>query len=273
MLSDAGIEIVESHTVEKGRELTRRLRKLVDRGKTSCIAVAGGDGSMTRAAAELAHRKFTLGVLPTGTGNSFARSLGIDGLEAAVETIACGARKKIDLGIADGCYFANFATLGLVSEVAAATPEALKAVSGIAAYAVAGIVAGLRSHPFSVKIRGSGVAFEAKVHQVAVVSGRCFGTQPIIPDASLTSGKLVVFTTTAQNAAEIAQDFLAIGMGTHANREDAHWWTVRRVRIATSSTQRLAIDGRLIHKTRATRFKIDPRALRVFVPPDFDDAP
>jgi YegS/Rv2252/BmrU family lipid kinase len=235
--------------------------------------VAGGDGSMTRAAAELAHEKVTLGVVPTGTGNSFARSLGIENLEIAVQAIAHGPRCKIDLGIVNGRHFANFGTLGLVSEIAAATPESLKAVSGIAAYTVAGIVAGLRSRPFTVKIRASGVKFDAKVHQIAVVSGRHFGTQPIVPDASPTSGKLVVFTTNSENAAQIAKDFLAIAMGTQANLDGARWWTVRRVHIVTGSRQRLAIDGRQIGKTSVTRFKIDPRALRVFTPPDFDDTP
>ncbi|MGH7716766.1 MAG: diacylglycerol/lipid kinase family protein [Vulcanimicrobiaceae bacterium] len=272
MLSEAGVEILESHFVERGRELTRQLRRCIRRGKISCIAVAGGDGSMTRAAAELAHQPITLGVLPTGTGNSFARGLGIESLETAVKTIAHGPRSRIDLGIVNGSYFANFATIGLVSEIAAATPEPLKAVSGIAAYVFAGIVAGLRSRAFTIEIRGPGVSFDGKVHQVVVVCGRCFGVQPIAADASVTSGKLVVFTTTANTAADIAKDFLAIGMGTQTDLENGHSWAVRRARIRTGSAQHVAIDGQVIGKTPVTRFKIDPRALRVFVPPDRDGA-
>jgi YegS/Rv2252/BmrU family lipid kinase len=272
-LVQAGVEIVESHMVESGRELRQRLRKTLKRGRTSCIAVAGGDGSMACAAAELAHEACTLGVLPTGTGNSFARSLGINNVEIAVQTIAQGPRRKIDLGIANGRYFANFATIGLVSEIAATTPTTLKAISGIAAYTIAGIVAGLRSRPFTVKIRGRGVSFKAKVHQIAIVSGRHFGTQPVTPEASVTSGKLVVFTTTANSAVALAKDFLAIALGTHPNLNDAHLWTVRRVRLETSSKQRVSIDGEEIERTRVTEFKIDPRALRVFVPPDFDGTP
>ena len=272
MLVEAGVEIIESHLAKDPRELTKRLRKLVKHG-TSCIAVAGGDGTMTIAAAELAHEKTTLGVLPTGTGNSFARGLGIANLETAVQTIAHGQMRKIDLGIVNGSHFANFATLGLVSEIAVATPKALKAVSGIAAYTIAGIVTGLRSRPFRVKIHGSGISFDAKVHQVVVVAGRCFGTQPVIPEASLTSGKLVVFTTTASSPAGIAKDFLAIAMGTESKLDDAHWWMTKHVRITTQTRQRLAIDGEEIEKTRVTRCKIDARALRVFVPSDFHEAP
>lgn len=273
MLANAGVEIIESHLVERGRDLTKHLRKWLKRGSSSCIAVAGGDGSMTRAVAELAHTKCALGVLPTGTGNSFARGLGIENMDAAVKAIARGARRKVDLGIVNGRYFANFATIGLVSEIAATTSETLKAVSGIAAYTVSGITAGLRSRAFAVKIRGREVSFDAKVHQIAVVSGRVFGIQPITTDASVTSGKLVVFTTVAENVAQLARDFLAIGMGTHTELKGAHWWAVRRARIVTGSAQRVAIDGREIDKTSVTCFKIDPRALRVFVPPDFDDAP
>jgi len=268
-LRGAGVRIVECHAVSRGRELSRRLRKVVREG-AEIVAVAGGDGSMTRAAAELAHKRCTLGVLPLGTGNSFARSLGIDDVDEAVQTIAHGRVRKVDLGIVNGCYFANFATIGLPSEIAAGTPDKLKRISGVAAYVLTGIVRGLRSRHFGVKIRGGRIHFDGKVHEVVVASGRCFGTKPLIPEASPRSGDLVVFTTTADGAPEIARDFFALARGKHTQLEDAHWWTARRVRIKTSRPQKIAVDGKLIDKTPA-RVRIDPRALRVFVPRDFDD--
>lgn len=270
-LREAGVRIVESHAASRGRELSKILRRVVRDG-AKIVAVAGGDGSMTRAAQVLAKRRCTLAVLPLGTGNSFARSLGIGSVEVAVDTIARGEATKVDVGVVNGRHFANFATVGLPSEVAASTPETLKRVSGIAAYVISGIISGLRSRRFHVRIRGKRVHFEGDVHQVIVVAGRCFGTTPLVPDASAVSGRLVVFTTTSDGPAEIAKDYLAIGTGTQTQLDGAHWWAARRVRVKTSSPQRIAIDGKPIDKTPA-RFHIDSHALRVFVPPDFDGRP
>jgi len=74
------------------------------------IIVAGGDGSMTLAAGLLAKKKCVLGVLPLGTGNSFALSLGITDLDVAVEAIVSGREIAVDLGSVNGPYFGIDAT-------------------------------------------------------------------------------------------------------------------------------------------------------------------
>lgn len=264
----AGVRIAACYAVGRGRELTKRLRKVV-KEEPEIVAVAGGDGSMTRAAAELAHSKITLGVLPLGTGNSFAHSLDIHGIEAAIATIASGECRKIDLGIVNGCHFANFSTIGLTSDIAAGTPDALKRIAGVGAYVLAGIVPALRKERFAVRIRGDGVRFRGDVYQVIVASGRHFGETPILPTATVLSGKLAVYTSTANGVPGIAKEFLAVARGRQTELEEAHWWTTVRLRIETDPPQLIAIDGKPIDETPA-RFRIDHRALRVFVPRGFD---
>ena len=235
------------------------------------IAVAGGDGAMARAAQRLAHQRAILGVIPLGTGNSFARSLGIGTeLDSAVRTIALGQPRKVDLGIVNGCYFANFSTIGVPAEIAAVTPDLLKRLTGAVSYVIAGIVPALKSKPFKAEIRAGKNCFSGNVHQVIVVSGREYGDRPILPNASIVSGHLAVFTTTNGGPAGIAKDFLAIEQGRQTDLPEAHWWIAKRVDVKTKGPQPLAIDGRVIGKTPA-RFKVDPRALRVLVPPEFDE--
>src|SRR5579884_2922637 len=147
-LRAAGVQIVECHAVPRGKTLSKRLREILKEGCTEIVAVAGGDGSMTRAAQELAHRKHVLAVLPLGTGNSFAHSLGIHDVDAAVETVLSGKCRKIDAGVVNGRYFANFATVGLTSEIAANTPDILKRVAGVGGYVLGGIVPALRKQRF-----------------------------------------------------------------------------------------------------------------------------
>lgn len=262
------MRIAACHAVGRGRELTKRLRKIV-KDEPEIVAVAGGDGSMTRAAGELAHRKIALGVLPLGTGNSFAHSIGIHDVESAVETIASGERRKVDLGVVNGRFFANFSTIGLTSEIAAATPDLLKRIAGVGAYVLAGIIPALRNHRFKVKIRGDGVRFNGDIHQVVVASGRHFGQTPILPSASVLSGKLAIYTATENGVPGVAKEFLAVARGKQTELEEAHWWTSTRVDIKTDPPQLIAIDGKPIEETPA-RFRIAPRALRVLVPRGFD---
>ena len=85
-------------------------------GDNSCeaIVVGGGDGTVSFAAAAVAKGGRTLGILPLGTMNLFARSLGLP-LEmlAAAEAIAGGEVVPVDIGQVNGSYFVHHVTLGL----------------------------------------------------------------------------------------------------------------------------------------------------------------
>jgi len=93
--------------------------------------VGGGDGTLSSAVGAFAYADAALGVLPLGTGNSFAQTLTIpQNLERALDIIAGGKVVDVDLGIVNGAYFSNVATIGLSANVARRTPKGLKRVLG-----------------------------------------------------------------------------------------------------------------------------------------------
>jgi hypothetical protein len=99
------------------------------------LIFGGGDGSLTAAAGRLADRDTALGVLPLGTTNNFARSLGLPlDLPGAIATLANGKVADVDLARAGEDVFANMASLGLSVQVAQAVPASLKRVLGRGAY-------------------------------------------------------------------------------------------------------------------------------------------
>src|SRR5579884_960207 len=105
-LPKRGVQIVEAHMVRRRKALKKRIRQALKSG-ARLIIVIGGDGTQTAAVAELAHTKCTLGVIPAGTGNSFAYSLGIkDDLDTAIDAIANGREISVDVGVVNGTYFA-----------------------------------------------------------------------------------------------------------------------------------------------------------------------
>jgi len=84
------------------------------RGDAEAIVVGGGDGTINAVAAAVINTNKSLGVLPFGTMNHFAKDLHIPlDLAGAVETIAAGHNKKVDVGEVNGHIFINNSSLGL----------------------------------------------------------------------------------------------------------------------------------------------------------------
>ena len=83
-------------------------------GPAEVVMVGGGDGTVSAAAAQLAHTDKALAVLPAGTMNLFARSLGIPlDLDAAVAALGAGAIEAVDVAAADDRIFVHQFSVGL----------------------------------------------------------------------------------------------------------------------------------------------------------------
>src|SRR3546814_15230343 len=95
------------------------------------VIVGGGDGSISGAVDSFIGCDCVFALLPLGTANSFARTLGIPvDLDGAIDVIATGRRARIDLGAIDGDYFANVAAIGMPSLIGSTIPNGLKRVLG-----------------------------------------------------------------------------------------------------------------------------------------------
>jgi diacylglycerol kinase (ATP) len=264
MLEARGVRLTMTHVVDDHNDLCRFVRRAVKNG-TQLIIVAGGDGTMTAAAGQLAKSGSVMGVLPLGTGNSFALSLGITDLTTAVDAIVDGRTAHIDLGRVNGTYFANFATIGLSSAIAEATPNRLKKIVGAAAYVLAGFIPALRARPFRCRVRVNKQKIEFPTYQVIVANGRFFGHTPLTAEASLTSGQLTFYSTTDTTIADAAKTYASLLLDRQSLLPNAHIIEATALRVRAKPRQALAIDGEQCGTTPA-RFAVVPNALRVMVP-------
>lgn len=267
-LPERGVQIVEAHMVRRRKELKKRIRQVVKSG-AAIVVVIGGDGTQTAAVAELAHSECAMAVVPAGTGNSFAFSLGIrDDLDAAIETIAHGKETTIDVGIVNGTYFANFASIGLIADAAAKTPRGLKRIAGPVAYGIAALRSLFEDKPFEMRVKWKDEKLKLVTHQAIVASGRYFGWQPVTPQASVKSGDLAFFAAAGDTKMDVLQTNAALLRGDHTNLDHAHYFSAQQITVKTKPKQPLNIDGHALGTTPA-KFKIARAALRVLVPPDF----
>ena len=116
----------------------RRLAREAAAEGASLVAVAGGDGTVNGVVHGLidtdALETVDVAVIPTGTANLFARSVGIDDVDQAFDLLDCGERRRIDVGFADGRPFVNTCLAGISAEANTATPGELKRRLGPFAY-------------------------------------------------------------------------------------------------------------------------------------------
>jgi diacylglycerol kinase (ATP) len=264
-----GIELAAAYPVRKPAQMNALIRHEIAAGRKT-IVVGGGDGTVTMVAGCFAGSDAVLGLLPLGTGNSFAQGLGIPAdIARAADVIAGGREVAVDLGMLDGKPFVNFATVGLSSVVARETTPFVKRIFGPVGYVLTGIVLMARHRAFTCRLEADDGLHEFKTHQLVVANGRIFGVTPLHPDARLDEGKLTVFAVPGASRRQIRRTWMALLSGRHADLSDAMFLSTTKLALTTEPRRRIEVDGETVGRTPAL-FAVARRALRVFAPATFE---
>ena len=258
------------HPVHGGLELLEALSAAMD-SRPDLLVVGGGDGTIGCAAELVAHTPTTLGVLPLGTANDFARTLEIpSSLIAAVDTLVSGKVVDVDLGRVDGRAYLNVASVGLSVAVTQRLTPGLKRRLGRFAYPAATLAA-YRSHrPFAARLElDDGSVLELRdLMQVAVGNGRHYGGGlTVAPLASIDDHLLDVYAVEQGRLRDHVSVARLLRTGHLVEHERVHHVTTRRLRLVTDEPLAVNLDGEIVATTTAT-FEVDRNALHVVVPAD-----
>lgn len=280
-LAARGVPLMRSLAISHPRHLRQLLDEAVAQGARR-ILVGGGDGTVSCTVSHLLGRDVTLGVLPLGTGNDFARSLGIPpSVEAACDVIAHGYTARVDVGLANGRPFLNAASLGLATAIARRLTKRLKQKMGKLAYPVAAATQLWEHHPFRVRMKADTQSLELEVLQLVVGNGRYHGAGNVVaPDAALDDRRLHVYAITAPSAdkgregtglgqiedlATLARVALSLRRGHHVEHPAVTSLRTSRLYVEAEPVQEVNADGELIGRTPML-FELVPAALRVYAP-------
>jgi diacylglycerol kinase family enzyme len=244
------------------------------------VAVVGGDGTVRHAAAILAGSSIPLAIVPAGTGNVLAASLGIRGLRSAVDAIHRGDQVTIDLGLAewgregqahpDGRgTFVVAAGTGLDARIMAAAHEDWKRRLRFGAYVGAAIRELLRLAPVDLVITADGERLERRGHLALVANTGQIIPGRVGPRRSIDPGDgrldlLVVAGGGIPSALRSVADLLLRADeldGTTIRR------TVREVRIESDPPQPVETDGD-VHPPGWLAARIAPAGVTLLVPPE-----
>jgi diacylglycerol kinase (ATP) len=280
-LEARGIPLLASHELQDPEQMERLLHEAVASGVRRVI-VGGGDGTINCAVKPLLGQNVTLGVLPLGTGNDFARSLGIEPtLEAACDVIAAGYTARVDVGLANGHPFLNAVSLGLASAIARRLTPELKRRVGKLAYPVAAAAELWEHQPFLVRVVTDTEELEQNVLQLVVGNGRYHGAGNMVtPDATLDDHLLDAYVISApsaeagregtglghmQDMSTLARVALTVRRGEHLAHPAVKAVSGPRIYVEATPPQDVNADGEMIGQT-PVRFTLAPSALRVFAP-------
>jgi diacylglycerol kinase (ATP) len=262
-LRDAGMR-VDVVVPRRKRDLDAAVRGSED---LDAVVIGGGDGTLNAAAAALVDLGRPAGLLPLGTANDLARTLGIPrDPEAAADVIAAGATKAIDLGRAGGRYFFNVATLGLSVAAARRLTGERKRRWGVLGYPIATLDALRTARPFWAIVECDGQRLELDAMQLAIGNGRHYGGGMIVSDAArIDEGLLHVYALEAMSLPHLAAIAWRLRRGQHDQLESSHVLQGRRVQVHTRPRRATSTDGEITGRT-PMNFEVAPNALRVLVP-------
>lgn len=264
-LRDAGVELIDAIAVDKPGTLPDLVAKAVKQ-KPPMLIVGGGDGSLSCAVDELVGTDTVFALLPLGTANSFARTLGIPlDLDGAIDVIANGKPRRIDLGMIDDDYYCNCAAIGLSTKIGGHIPPVLKKTLGRLGYLIWAAYQSMKFKSFRLIVTHDGQREEMDALEVRIANGQYHGGVELVEDADLHSGEIVVQVVIGKSPAQLGWSWFASWLRLRARKDTTVEYHGREIRIETIPSLKVSIDGEVLAKTPFTA-RVAPDAVCVMAP-------
>jgi YegS/Rv2252/BmrU family lipid kinase len=257
---------VDSYAVENPEHLDRTVRQALDK-KPDLVILGGGDGTVSGLVDLLVGKGVMLGVLPLGTANSFARTLGIPlDIDGAFEVLRTGEPRRIDLGMIDQDYFANCAAMGMSPQIAETVPHNLKRIAGRVGYLGWAGYQFASFKPFILTVDDGTETHRMRVVEVRISNGPYHGGQWLVDEAEVDSGKIVVQAVCARYKRGLIKNWAASFLGLEARHHDTVSFSGTSLKIDTVPSLPISIDGEVLAHTPITAH-IAAGVIEVIAPP------
>jgi diacylglycerol kinase (ATP) len=265
-LREHGLHVRELAGVDAAHAATLA-RRAVDDGHDAVVAV-GGDGMMHIVLQTIAGTGTPLGLVPAGSGNDFARMLGLPAHDprAAADVIAAGTTRTVDAARVGDRWYAGVLSSGFDSQVNE-RGNRMRWPRGRARYDIA-ILAELRVfRPLRYRMVLDGTPHDVEAMLIAVGNGSSYGGgMRICPDAEVDDGLLDVTVLSRIGKPTFIRVFPTVFAGTHVRHPAVRVHRVHTVRLEAAGVPAYA-DGERVGLL-PVEVTCAPGALQVLVPAD-----
>ena len=229
--------------------------------------VMSGDGLLGAVGGALAGTGTPMGIIPGGRGNDLARVLGIPSEpEGAIEVLAHGRVREIDVGEANGRRFLGIASAGFDSDANRIANET-RLIKGSLVYAVAAFRALAAWKPTRFTIQEGERRMRFTGYTIAAANSKAYGGGMFIaPDADLSDGQLDVVMIGEVGKLRFLANLPKVFKGTHVEQDEVQVFRARSVTLSASRPFGVYADGEHITDLPAT-VRVLPGALQIVAPP------
>jgi YegS/Rv2252/BmrU family lipid kinase len=253
---------------ERAGHATELVRKYVNRENYRVYAV-GGDGTLNEVLNGMINSESCLGVIPSGSGNDFIRSLYKGKLPKNIirDTIN-GDIKPIDLAKVDDRYFINISSIGIDAEVVnnAKSIKRCPFISGKIAYILSAIITIFMYKYRDIQLTIDSKEINIKNTLLALANGRYYGGgMKVAPDADLQDGLFDICAIEKLSRAKMFILFPKLIKGEHHQIEEVTFYKGKKVTINSKEEVTVNIDGEIVKRKNVT-FEIIPRGVRFIMP-------
>lgn len=212
------------------------------------------------------------GLIPVGSGNDYAASLGISSkVEKAVEQILDAPVRRVDIGCCNGEFFVETVSFGLDAAIAIDTMERRKRTgrTGTMLYFAAGldqVLHHLDCHSYRAKL-ANGKSVEGQGYLFAIQNGQTYGGGfKVCPDARLNDGALdICIAHPPLNALTATALFVLAKEGMHKDSKKIEFHKTSALHLEFDAAVPAQIDGEILEGV-VFDISVQPAALRVLSP-------
>lgn len=260
----AGIALIDARNVDDPQTMDGEVTSAIARAPM--VIVGGGDGTLSDTIDYFLGKDTVFALLPLGTANSFARTLGLPlDLDGAIDVIANGFARRIDLASIDGDYFLNNAALGLAPIVAESVPHGLKKSFGRLGYLLWAGWSAANFKAFRLTVDDGKHKHRLWATEARIANGRFHGGVELIESASVDSGEIVVQAVQGRSILGLAWSYFASAAKLKGRRHTVREYHGTWMRISTKPTMRVSIDGELGPET-PFEVRVVPDAVTIAAP-------
>lgn len=259
-----GIELLEINTLKKDTSLKTVVNTIKSR-QPDLVLVGGGDGTISDAVDFFAGSAIQIGVLPLGTTNNFARSLGLPlEINEAIQAIKQGKVSSVDLGKINDEYFVNVAGIGISALIAKHVTNDQKKKFGRFAYAINGVGQLFRHKPFlaTIEDKDSELQLHLETHQIIIANGRYHAGKQIAKDAKIDNRELIIFALGGRSKLSFIIAMADFYFGKRKKIQHTSYLTGHSIKLRTSTPQLVELDGE-VKFTTPIPVEVTPGAVKV----------